>query len=138
MVAVLRRLDHGAVAEGFAGAGDGGIEGLREAHGRGHEDIIGGSGDAQLAELDLVRIEPGDLVARGRGDIAVAKVAAGRHHLLVAEICEVGGRGRLGGAIAVTVEDVGGEHRLAHDDVGEKGRDESAGQLHLEGGGDGR
>lgn len=62
-----------------------------------------------------------DLAGGSRGDIAAAVVVARSEDLLVAEISQIGWRGRLGGTVAVTVEHVHAENSLGGHGGGKKG-----------------
>jgi hypothetical protein len=63
-------------------------------------------GNGDLGQLDDVGVYAGDLQGGIRRDVAGAVVFAALVDLLVAELCQVGGREDLRGAVAVAREDL--------------------------------
>lgn len=132
LVAVQRAVDGAAVGQELGALGaDGRVETLEEAHGGALEDDVDRRLGGDLGVLDNVTV---DLVDARRGvgrDILVAEVVARLVDLVVAQRGQVGGWVRLGGPIAVAMEDVDAEDRLLRLDEGQQGDEEELSGVHV-------
>lgn len=109
---------------------DGRIQTLEESHGGALQDIVDGGGDGELREADGVLADALDLAITS--NVTRVIVLPRAVDLLVAEGGQLGGRERLGRAVAMAVEDICSQHGFGRVRCGEQ-RERGQGKSRLHG-----